>query len=160
MTNFEQFTAFCLRHVERQRPQDDWGITCYVDFMGAPEPHYFEMKQVDPNITLHKRAMTAALAAATRAMRPTKLALSSSVWYVTRKDEAGLSLEEAEEKYGPPSEHPDRREALLVVCMDQEISRSYMADIRRTGRRPRLMPWTRTDEGFGPLTDPIREALR
>lgn len=129
-------------------------MTIITDHPGE-SPHAFDMPHWMSNSSDAKDALAAAIAAGTLTTKPTKVAIIASAWAVI--GEPGQPPPAT-----PPSQHPDRREIVVVVVADAERSEAWTAEIKRTRLRPpTLSSFEAGDPGVsGPLIDPLIEALR
>jgi hypothetical protein len=156
---WRDFVEFVKTHPrERQqtftRSDDDWPITVIADHPGDDEPHAFDAPTWIANFEQARHAWATAMGAAARTTKPTKLALIASTWQVAIDKDAPVPRL-------PPSRHPDRFEAVIVVVADAEIEEAWTARIkRRRYGAPLLGPWEKGDEVWGAMFDPWRDALR
>jgi hypothetical protein len=143
---------------ERQRtftrPDDDWPITVIADHPGDDEPYAFDAPTWIVDFEQARHAWAMAMATAARVTKPTKLALIASTWQVEIAKDAPVPRL-------PPSRHPGRFEAVIVVVADAEIEEGWTARVkRRRYGSPLLGSWTKADEVSGAMFDPWRDALR
>jgi hypothetical protein len=135
------------------RPMDDWPMTIALDHPGI-EPIVFEAPTWMMNWSQAKHVYAEAMGDMARITKPTKIAFISSTWQVT----VDIGAPDPEL---PPSRHPNRKEAVIVVVADAEIATAFNAPIRRRKYGPPLLgEWTESDEVSGPMMDPWRDALR
>ena len=140
-------------------PDDDWVFTMFgMNRRGeaeivAADAAFFSSDETKDNLV-------AALSQITREREYVALATLVSTWRV--------EYEKGSEGYDDPfrvmpSQHPDRREALMIVAVDRYGDEVYMADIvRHDGAPPTLEPWERQpgDQHTGRFIEPLRTALR
>jgi hypothetical protein len=132
---------------------DDWPMTIIVDHHDG-KPFTLDAPPYMSDAVAFRRAFAAAVGQAARMTKPTKIAFISSSWQVEYgKDDPTPKL--------PPSRHPNRKEAVIVVVADAEIEAAFTAPIQRRKYGPPLLgEWRETNEVSGPMMDPWRDALR
>lgn len=80
---------------------------------------------------------------------------------ITPEERAALDHNELPDGWLPPSQRPDRIEALWVHIFDAEIVQSWMSVVTRSpSRPPRFTQWKMYRSGVGRMVDPILEAMR
>jgi hypothetical protein len=132
----------------------DWPITIITDFPDE-EPHAFDLPGWVSNSVEARRGYAEAMGLAARMKTPTKIAMVASTWQVSVADD--------EPDPGvPPSRHPDRFEAVIVVVADAEIEEGWSARVKRRRYGPPLLgEWEGpADELAGAMFEPWRDALR
>jgi hypothetical protein len=157
---FEHVKGLVAREGRRMRdPDDDWRMTIAADFHDQ-EPHDFQPPEfMYADFDMRSR-LGMALATAALITRPTKVGMSMSTWMVSSDEDPTIS----ETNQPRPSTHPKRFEAVFIVVLDAEVTRSAIARIHRRRRRPPVLgPWEEHPRGTeleSHLADPLREALR
>jgi hypothetical protein len=146
-------------------PEDDWqpvliGLTeTEATVVGFP---------IMPNL---KDTLVEVLATIAKQFGFKAMAVVTTVWYVkVAVDASSLTDEEREalereHMNTPPSEHPNRVEAVLIQALDAEVMRFRVAEIERhPDAPPTLGEWKPlgedNDEYGGRFPDALRDVLR
>lgn len=143
-------------------PDADWSPVAIVE-----TPATIAVVGIDPAFLADQESKhllgEQALPALVRQHKARKLALVMSAWMSVVENRPGLAeaLVRGELR---PSQDPERIEVVWVVVMDAEVKHAWMAQIRRSRRKPpKLGPWTQPPEGgelAGLMVDSVAEALR
>lgn len=149
LVQFAYTSAVTMARKRFTSPQDDWAPMLFFR-SPAGVMHVVAV----PMIEGRKDDIAMAIAAMLKMNQATEAVLLTSAWMVARPAGTG-SIENLR-----PSEHPDRREALVLTGVDEATAITRVAPINRhTDRPPTLEPLEDTAEGPG-IAGRFIDALR